>query len=49
MRLIQVGETQPGRFISVREMFEQMAKREGEIIRELREEAMKRIGSAQLR
>lgn len=49
IRLIQVGGTQPEEFMSVREMFEQMAKREDETIRELREEAVKRLGSAQLR
>jgi len=40
IRLIQVGFTPPQ---TVRELFEHLAKREGEIIQEARQRAMKRI------
>jgi len=43
IRLIQVGSTPPEKFMNVREMFEELAQREAEVIREARERAMKRI------
>lgn len=43
MRLIHIGPAQPNNFMNVRQIFEQMAYREGEMIRELRERAMRRM------
>ncbi len=37
MELIQIGSRQPEQFITIREMFEQMARRESETIRLMRE------------
>lgn len=43
MQLVQIGVTQPEKTVSIREMFEQLAKREADMVREARERAEKRI------
>jgi len=43
MQLIQIGQTETPQTMSIREMFEQMAQREAEMIREARERAIQRI------
>ncbi|MGZ4814977.1 MAG: hypothetical protein ACXVZV_06200 [Terriglobales bacterium] len=42
MQLIQIGTTEPQKAISIREMFEQLAQKEADMIREARERAIKR-------
>jgi len=42
MQLIQIGTPEPQKTVSIREMFEQLAQREAEMIREARERAVKR-------
>ena len=42
VEIVQMGVA-PQSVMTVREMFEQLAKREGEMIQEAREKAMKRI------
>jgi len=42
MQLIQIGTPEPQKSISIRQMFEQMAQREADMIREARERAEKR-------
>jgi len=37
MQLIQIGDPEPQKTVSIREMFEQLAKREEEMIRQGRE------------
>ena len=37
MQLIQIGNPEPQKMVSIREMFEQLAKREAEMIRQARE------------
>jgi hypothetical protein len=37
MQLVQIGTQEPAKAISIREMFEQLAKREEEMIRQGRE------------
>lgn len=43
MELIQIGVAQTQKMVSIREMFEQMAEREAEMIREARQRAEQRI------
>jgi len=43
MQLVQIGVTQPEKTVSIREMFEQMAKREAEMIREARQRMEKQV------
>lgn len=43
MELIQIGTTQPKPAVSIREMFEQMAKREAEMVRAARQEMNSRM------
>lgn len=42
--LILIATTQPAKSVTVQQMFEEMARREAEMIREARERATKRIG-----
>ena len=46
-RLIQVGPARPVELMNIRQMFEQMARREGEMIRELRQRTLERIAAAE--
>ena len=48
LRLIQVGPAQPNKGMNVRQMFEQMARRESEMIQELRGRALERIAADEL-
>jgi len=41
MQLIQIGSPEPQKTVSIREMFEQLAEREAEMIREGRERLKK--------
>ena len=45
MQLIQIGspQAQPQKMVSIREMFEQLAQREADMIREARERAKNRV------
>jgi hypothetical protein len=43
MQLIQIGPPQPQKMVSIREMFEQLAQKEAEMIREARERALERM------
>ena len=43
MQLVQIGNPEPQKMVSIREMFEQMAQREAQMIREARERAEKRM------
>jgi hypothetical protein len=43
MQLIQIGIPQPAKTVSVREMFEQLARREAKMVREGRERAIKQL------
>ncbi len=43
MQLVQIGVTEPAKTVSIREMFEQMAKREADMVREARERLQKEI------
>lgn len=43
MQLIQIGVQEPQKMVSVREMFEQLAQREAEMIREGRERLKKHL------
>lgn len=43
MQLIQIGNPEPQKMVSVLEMFQQLAKREAEMIREGRERLKKQI------
>ncbi len=45
MQLIQIGQTATPQKISIREMFERMAQKEAEMIREARETAIQRSRS----
>lgn len=47
IQLIQVGPAQPHKLMNIRQMFEQMAYREGEMIRELRQRAMQQMVAAE--
>lgn len=42
--LVLIATTQPEKSVTVQQMFEEMARREAEMIREARERATKRIG-----
>lgn len=37
MQLVQIGNQEPAKMVSIREMFEQLAKREEEMVRQGRE------------
>lgn len=37
MQVVQIGVQEPVKMVSIREMFEQMAKREADMVREARE------------
>ena len=43
MQLIQIGKTETPATVSIRELFERMAQKEAEMIREARERALKRM------
>ena len=43
MQLIQIGKTEAPKMVSIRELFEQMAQREAQMIREARERVEKQI------
>ena len=42
MQLIQIGTPEPQKMVSIREMFDQLAQKEANMIREARERAMER-------
>ena len=44
-QLVQIGTSESPKAISIREMFEQLAKREAEMIREARERATRRASN----
>ncbi|HVN20077.1 MAG TPA: hypothetical protein VMU05_14925 [Dongiaceae bacterium] len=44
MSLVQIEDTQPQEAMSVRQMFEQLARDEAAMVREARERALKHIG-----
>ena len=46
MELIQIGAKQPEQFMTIREMFENMARRESEMIRIMRERVESQISVA---
>jgi hypothetical protein len=41
MQLVQIGEKQPEKMVSIREMFEQLAQREAEMVRVARQRVEK--------
>lgn len=45
MQLVQIGNPEPQKMISIREMFEQLAKREEQMVREGRRRLSKQIHS----
>ena len=45
MQLVQIGTPQPEKMVGIREMFEQMAQREAQMIREARERLKDRIAT----
>ena len=45
MELIQIGSPQPEQFVTIREMIERMARRESEMIHNLREQAERQMSA----
>jgi len=45
MQLIQIGQTDEPKTVTVLEMFQQLAQKEEKMIREARERLMKKIGT----
>ena len=43
MQLVQIAKTEAPKMVSIRELFEQMAQREAQMIREARERVEKQI------